>query len=121
MDRWEAQYQFWSGFGVPAYEQNSVPDADDVTFPYITYQAASSGFGGVSYLSASIWTKSTSWLTADHISDLIEDTLKDGGVFFPYDGGAVWFTLGDPFSESMGDPSDDTVKRKLLSVIVQFV
>ena len=40
MDRYEAQYAFWSSFGVPAYEQNSVPDLDDLTFPYITFEAA---------------------------------------------------------------------------------
>lgn len=30
-----ALYKFYSGFGLPAYEVNTVPD--DVTLPYITY------------------------------------------------------------------------------------
>lgn len=121
MDKWEAQYEFWSGFGVPAYEQNSVPDADHVVFPYITYQAVSSGFGSELYVSASVWTKSTSWLEADTISNSIEEKLRYGGVLVPYDGGVIWFVPDTVFSESLGDPSDDTVKRKQLSVIVQFI
>lgn len=32
----EALYNFWSGFGLPAYLQDSVPD--DATLPYITYE-----------------------------------------------------------------------------------
>lgn len=121
MDRWEAQYEFWSGFGVPAYEQNSVPDADHVVFPYITYEAMSSTFGGDVFPSASIWTRSTSWLEADSLSDEIERALRNGGVLVPHDDGAIWFTPGTPFSTSMGDPNDDLVKRKFLSVTLHFI
>lgn len=121
MDRWEAQYKFWSGFGVPAYEQNSVPDADHVVFPYITYEAVSALPGSNAYPTASIWTRSTSWLGADSLSDEIERTLRDGGILTPHDGGAIWFTPGAPFSTSMGDPNDDLVKRKVISVTAHFI
>lgn len=121
MDKWEAQYKFWSGFGVPAYEQNSVPDADHVVFPYITYEAASSTFNDDAYLTASIWTRSVSWLEADTISDSIESALNNGGSIVPHDDGAIWYTAGNPFSRSMGDPNDSLVKRKYLSVTAHFI
>ena len=120
MDKWEAQYKFWSGFGVPAYEQNSVPDADHVVFPYITYEAASSAFNEEAYPNASIYTRSTSWEEADRISDLIETRLKNGGYVIKYDGGGVWFTIRPPFSQSTGDPNDNMIKRKLISVTLHF-
>lgn len=121
MDKWEAQYAFWSGFGVPAYEANSVPDRNKVSFPYITYEPANSSFNDTSYLSASIWTRSSSWEQADVLSDSILDALKNGGKYVACDGGALWFCPGSPFSQSMGDEHDDKIRRKILSITLQFV
>lgn len=121
MDKWEAQYQFWSGFGVPAYEENSVPDRDHVIFPYITYQSSSSGFDEDTFPSASIWTRSSSWAAADALSDAIENALKNGGVVIRHNTGAIWITPRTPFSSSMGDPEDDMIKRKSISVTLHFI
>lgn len=120
MDRYEATYSFWASFGVPAYEENAVPDLDDVIFPYITYQAASAGFDGDVPVNASIWTRSLSWLEADTIADLVENRLKNGGENVAYTGGAIWITAETPFAQNMGDPDDDRIKRKLLSVVLHF-
>lgn len=118
MDRWEAQYSFWSSFGVPAYEENSVPTG--AVMPYITYQAVSAPFDGDTSPSASIWTRSTSWLTADTLSDTIEAALRNGGHVIRYREGIVWATAESPFAQNMGEPNDDLVKRKLLSVVLHF-
>ena len=69
MDRWEAQYQFWNSFGVPAYEANSVPDVKNLTYPYITSEAMAGGFGSILPITASRWNESTSWATVDDITD----------------------------------------------------
>lgn len=120
MDRWESIYNFWSSFGIPAYEENSVPDLQDLTFPYLTYQASSAGFDESASANVSVWTKNTSWAQADALSDSIETALKDGGQVLHYDGGLIWITPGTPFAQNMGDPSDDRIKRKLLSVQMNF-
>lgn len=120
MDRYEAQYSFWASFGVPAYEENSVPDLEDVTFPYITYQAAASAFDEDARLSANVWTRSTSWLQADTIANAIIARLKDGGENIAYDGGCIWVTPEAPLVQNMGDPEDDRIKRKLVSVVLHF-
>ena len=120
MDRWEALYRFWSSFGVPAYEENSVPDLDTIKFPYITYEAQSATWDEQTVMEASIWTRSTSWLQADTLSDAIETALKDGGMILHYNGGMFWLTPGTPFARSMGDPDDDRIKRKLLTIEAHF-
>ena len=120
MDRYEAQYNFWSSFGVPAYEQNTVPDLDDIEFPYITYEAVSSPWEGQTIINASIWSRSTSWLEADTISNAIEAAIKDGGQILHYDGGTIWMTPEDPFAQKMGDPDDDRIRRIYLSVVIHF-
>ena len=120
MDRWQAQYSFWASFGVPAYQENSVPDRDTIAYPYITYQAFSAPFNGDVAVSASIWTRSASWERADALSDAVQTRLQDGGQVVPYDGGVIWVTAEDAFAQSMGDPNDDLIKRKLLSVVLHF-
>lgn len=121
MDRWEAQFEFWGSFGVPAYEQYSVPDADELTYPYITYQAASGLWDSTASLTASIWTRSTSWAQADALADMIADELAHGGKGIRYDDGIIWLTAAEPFAQSMGDPDDDRIRRKVLQVRCNFL
>ena len=120
MDKYQAQATFWNSFNCPAYEVNSVPDQDDLTFPYITYEMYSNTFNGDVTASASVWSRSTSWLTADTITNAIETALKDGGQVLHYEGGIIWVTAGNPFAQNMGDPTDDRIKRKRLSVVLHF-
>lgn len=121
MDRWQALYAFWSGFGVAAYEENSVPsDAEHrPNYPYITYEASVSPWDADVLMSASIWTRSTSWAEADRIADLVEETIKNGYTL-PYDGGIIWIVPNDPLSKHMGDPDDDMIKRNLFGVRYYF-
>lgn len=130
MDKYQALYRFWASFKVadtdetyiPAYEENSVPDADkdNSQFPYITYQAASSVFNGAFSASASVWTRSTSWAQADTIANRIETALKDGGIVLHYDDGTIWISIDSTFAQNMGDPDDNMIKRKLLTVTYNF-
>ena len=59
MTKAAAIYQFWSGFGLTAYEENTVPT--DATFPYITYQLVTDSFEREIQFTASIWYRSESW------------------------------------------------------------
>lgn len=120
MDRWQALYAFWSGFGVPAYEENSVPSGSSrPNYPYITYEASVSPFDSDVLLAASIWTRSTSWEEADRIADMVEAKIKDGYVQ-PYDGGMIYIVPNDPLSKHTGDPEDDMIKRNLFGARFLF-
>ena len=62
MDKAQALHSFWSSFGLPAYDEASVPSGDDTPqFPYITYTVATDALDGSLPLVASLWYKSTSW------------------------------------------------------------
>ena len=123
-DRWEAQYGFWASFGIPAYEESSVPDRDELQrlgiTNYITYQPMSAGFDRDTSGGASIWTRSDSWYQADTLADTIEARLKNGGEVVPYTGGMMWITAEAPFAQNLGDPDDDKIKRKVLNVVWHF-
>lgn len=120
MDRWQAQYAYWSQFGIPAYEENDVPDRKDVTFPYITYQAVSNSFNESTVVNASAWTRSTSWREAMKIAETVQNELGYGGTVIKFDDGLMWFQAANNFAQTMGDPNDSAIRRVVLTINVQF-
>lgn len=119
MDKWQAQHSFWSSFGVPAFEEHSVPDG--TAFPYITYESAMSTFHNIVSITASIWTKSTSWESADTIANSIEQYIKTMGCP-EIDGGRYRVYIGmTTFAQKLNDPNDDQIKRILLNVNFEFM
>ena len=117
MNEWTAINTFWNTFGIPAYDENTVPD--DATMPYITYEAQVGEFGDKLTLVGSLWYRSTSWqaisIKAKEISDYIE-----GGVSVPYGHGRMWVTKGSPFAQRMADPSDVHIRRMLVQIRAEF-
>ena len=62
MDRFQAIQTFWSSFGLPAYDENTIPSGDDKpALPYITYDFVDGDFDYPVAMSASIWFHGTSW------------------------------------------------------------
>ena len=119
MTKAAAIYQFWSCFGLTAYEENSVPD--DATFPYITYQLVTDGFDREVPIAASLWYRSESWTAINAKTEEISQTIGLGGKIISCDGGAIWMKRGQPFAQNMGDESDDLIKRKYLNITAEFI
>ena len=112
-------YQFWSSFGLTAYEENTV--SDDAKFPYITYQLVTDSFDREIPLTASLWYRSESWTAINAKTEEISQKISRGGKIIPCDGGAIWLKRGQPFAQSMGDESDNLIKRKYLNIIAEFM
>ena len=119
MTKAAAIYQFWSSFGLTAYEENTVPD--NAVFPYITYQLVTDSFDREIPLSASLWYRSESWTAINAKTEEISQKISRGGKIIPCDGGAIWLKRGQPFAQNMGDESDDLIKRKYLNITAEFM
>ena len=119
MTKAAAIYQFWNSFGLKAYEENSVPD--EAAFPYITYQFVTDSFDREIPLTASIWYRSESWTGINAKTEEISQKISRGGKVIPCDGGAIWLKRGQPFAQSMGDESDNLIKRKYLNITAEFM
>ena len=119
MTKASALYNFWSNFGLTAYEENTVPT--DAKFPYITYQVVTDSFGAEVALTASVWYRDTSWVEANAKAEEISRAISRGGKTIPVDGGVLWLKRGTPFSQSMGDETDDLIKRKYLNITAEFL
>ena len=122
MTKAAAIYQFWSGFGLTAYEENAVPTGDDgAEFPYITYQLVTDSFDREVAATASLWYRSESWTEINAKTEEISQKISRGGKIITCDGGAIWLKRGQPFAQNMGDKSDYLIKRKYLNITAEFI
>lgn len=119
MTKAAAIYQFWSGFGLTAYEENTVPT--DAVFPYITYQLVTDSFNREVAATASLWYRSESWTAINAKTEEISQKISRGGKIISCDGGAIWLKRGQPFAQNMGDESDDLIKRKYINITAEFM
>ena len=119
MTKAAAIYQFWSSFGLTAYEENTVPT--DAAFPYLTYQLVTDSFDRDVSATASLWYRSESWTAINAKAEEISQTISRGGKIIACDDGAIWLKRGQPFAQNMGDESDDLIKRKYLNITAEFM
>lgn len=119
MTKAAAIYKFWSGFGLTAYEESTVPH--DAVFPYITYQLVTDSFDREIPITASLWYRSESWTGINAKTEEISQKISRGGKIISCDDGAIWLKRGQPFAQSMGDESDDLIKRKYLNITAEFM
>lgn len=122
MTKAAALYYFFSGFDVPAYEENSVYALEEPPeFPYMTYEVITDCFGDFdTTISFSLWYRSTSWSAANAKVEEISESIGRGGKIINVDGGYLLIMRGSPFAQSMGDPTDDMIKRKLMNITVRY-
>ncbi len=116
---------FWASFGLEAFEENAVPTGKDAPeYPYITYELVADDFGNVTAMSASLWYRDAlnpTWVPANAKADEVGARLGYAGVRLACDGGCIWLRRGTPFAQSMGDPDDNMIRRKVLSVDAMFL
>lgn len=122
MTKAAAIYNFWTVYGLPVYEENTVPTGDDAPeFPYLTYSFVGDSFGGEIALSANLWYRSTSWTECNAKTEEISKAIGRGGKVLPCDGGAIWLKRGQPFAQNMGDENDDMIRRKYINLTAEFL
>ena len=119
MTKAAAIYQFWSSFGLAAYEENTVPT--DAAFPYITYQLVTDSFDREVAATASLWYRGESWTAINAKTEEISKKIGASGKKIAVDGGGIWIKRGQPFAQNMGDESDDLIKRKYINISIVFI
>lgn len=119
MTKGQAIQRFWEGFGIPAYDETTVPD--NAEFPYITYSVHTGSLGDLCITNVSLWFRSYSW---QGISEKTEEISRAIAEMNPpsiaIDGGRLYITKGTPFAQRMQEPSDDAIRRMLLNINYEF-
>ena len=119
MNKAQTLQAFWSGFSLPTYDENTVPD--DAKMPYITYEVKDDSIGTTCMLSASLWYHSNSWAEITAKEQEIADFITRGGRMIAYDGGAMWIQRDNPWAQRMGDPNDKSIRRMVLSILIEYL
>ena len=120
-----ALYDFWSGFGIPAFVEGAVPDelpdGTPVTMPYITYRLAQPEWDEPMSMYARVWYRGTSFNGLADKVDQISNALKSG-YSVSDDGFYMALMKDNNFCQYMIDDSEDgMVKMAYLSLIMHVV
>ena len=119
MNKIQTLHKFWSGFGLKAYDENSVPDGAQL--PYITYEVSEDNFGNELAQTASLWYRSSSWTDITLKEQEISDFITRGGRMIAFDGGAMWIQKSTPWAQRLADPDDEMIRRIVMNVSVEFM
>lgn len=121
MDKAQAIQSFWENFGLPAYDEQTVPK--DAEMPYITYSVTTDSLDKVVNLSGSVWYRSSRWKEVSQKADEIAQAIGERGFLIKkIDGmGYVWFVKGTPFAQRLSDPDDDMIRRIYINIQAEFL
>lgn len=119
MNKWQAIDAFWNSFGIPAYEENSIPE--DAVMPYITYNVTVDSLDSMQVCTADLWYHSNSWEDISLKADEISQAITIGGKVIPIDNKEyVWICRGRPFAQRMSD-EEDAIKRVYIVTNVEYL
>lgn len=120
MDKSQAIHNFWSGFGIPAWDENTVPDQPGER--YIAYSVSTGSLDDVLNLSAKIWdTNTNSWEyvekkageIAHAIATMVPPTIQ-------IDNGRLYISEGNPFSQRLPNPGEG-VRGVYVNIQAEFL
>lgn len=117
----DALYDFWSGFGLPAYLQDSVPE--DAALPYITYEAVQGDAMSATVLVAHNWHQKAPRGNAERneVMDAIARAIPAQGRVVPVGRGYIALYRNDAnFQSDVADEEDASVIGGRTSYEVHF-
>ena len=124
MNKEQALHKFWGSFGIPAYDESTVPD--DAKLPYLTYNVITSDFGQQITMNANIWYRSNSWESVTAKANEIGKAIGYGGIVIKHDDGAIWIKRGSSFAQRLSGTgervvdTDKTLRRIVLTIDVEY-
>ena len=120
MDKSQAIQAFWSSFGLPAYDEQTVPD--DAVLPYITYNVVTDMLDNKIPLTGSLWYFGTSWADVTAKADQIARYVGENGhIVIRFDDGYMYVTQGSPFYQRVADTSNELVRRIYINIMAEFI
>lgn len=122
MDKSQAVFNFWSGFGLPVYDESTVPTGSErPPMPYLTYTTVTSRLDNVVLMYANLWYHSTSWAEISKKAEQIAKAIGPGGMAIPLDNGYVYICQGTPFAQRMADPNDSDIRRIYINIQAEYL
>ena len=102
-----ALYSFFSGFGLPAWAENDVPDG--AALPYITVKLTAPDWTQNGSIYVRVWYRSRSFVEVAAKAGEIWDAIGAGAVE-PFEGGSIWIYRDGPGPQHMAFEGDPDLK-----------
>ena len=123
MNKTQAIHQFWSGFGIPAWDENTVPDDALIRGEkYIAYSVSTGSLDDVLNLSGKIWDTNTN--TWEYVETKAQEISYSIATMNPptmqIDNGRLYITEGRPFSQRIPNPNEN-VRGVLINIQAEFL
>ena len=120
MNKSQALDKFWNSFGIPAYDENTIPDNPGER--YITYSVSTGRIEDVINLTGKIWEKNTtSWkFVEDKSSEIAYELATMDPPTISIDNGRLYLTMGTPFSQRLSDP-DSMARGVYINIQAEFL
>ena len=110
----------WLTKFLPAYPASNVPD--DAAYPWLTYELNTGAWdSGELALTVDLWYYTEGEAAPNAKVQEIADAIGMGGVFVPYDGGAMWIKRGSPWCQNIAYEQDKNIKRRYLNISVEYL
>ena len=115
----QALQDYFSGFGMPAFPEDSVPEYDEagqrIRPPYITVQLACPAWRDSTPFHVRVWDRANNYKTVSAAVDAISAAIGEGESL-PCQGGAAYVFKGRPFCQFTPFRGDPTLKCALLNL-----
>lgn len=114
-----ALHQFFSGFGIPAYESTLAPT--DAVLPYLTYETVSGAYDTLpAGCTANLWYRGSGNVPVNQKAHEICTAIGLMGKLLRVDDGYIHILRGSPWAVSAPDP-DPTIRRRVLNLTLRFL
>lgn len=124
MDKEQAYHKFWSSFGIPAYDENTVinPNTGGLPEPpYLTYDVIIGGIGDECYSNVTLWYRGSSWAGVTEKAHEIERFFGFGERTIDFDNGKTRIWLGSPKYQRGKESEDPTIRMIEMNIITENI
>lgn len=121
MNKYQALYSWFNSFGIPFYVDTNVPNQNDITYPYGTYQNVVDAWSNSVSITVRLYYRSTSEVEINKMADKFSTALKNGGARITCDDGMMWVTQGNPFCQAIEDDTDTTIKSRYINMNIEYL
>lgn len=122
MDKEQAYHKFWSSFGIPAYDENTVIDPNTGRLPeppYLTYDIVIGDIDTNCYSNIILWYRGSSWAAITEKAHEIERFFAFGERTIEFDKGVTRIWLGSPKYQRAKETEDATIRTIIINVVTE--
>ena len=119
MTKDNALFAWFQQFSIPFYPSTELPEKP--IFPYGTYEPVFGYFGDEVYPTVNIYDLTDREDKINGYADELGTAIGKGGAVVECDEGAFWIKRGSPFVQGINDPDNANVKRRLISIAIEYL